>query len=472
MTDWRVIGASVAGSAHIKRGLGCDDAHGWHVGDGLAIVAVADGAGSRSGTSAIGSQVAVEAVLLAATSSGFLDRYGAQPEEATARVLGDAAGRLSERARQMELPVDALATTLCVAILAEDRVTVAQVGDGLAAVEGVDGSVRMVAVADQFEYVNEVAFLTRPDVARHIKTFSEAANDIRGIALSSDGLRYKMLDDLAAVMPYRPFFESSWRYARTADASSHAIDRFLADVDDQTGDDLTLVLAVREYEGKAGLRAYTTPGPAGVETVLLPRTEQRDGPASKASHEHEERADGLARATPQERPSAPNEGARQVEPDTEPRGDPAEDATVAIPSDSESLPDTQIAATGLGDPQADGDELLLVSGDDDQSRHPSDPAVVSSTEEHDRCLTCGRELQPDTDGSSRCVDCHGRADEAGRLQPASAGAVRGPSSRTTRRLVLLLAIIGAIVLTVVLVAYDVGSNGTPGRSTARSETTR
>lgn len=60
--EWAVCGASVAGSEHLRRSLGCDDAFSYgHVGD-FIVAAVADGAGSVSGTSAWGSYIACQAV--------------------------------------------------------------------------------------------------------------------------------------------------------------------------------------------------------------------------------------------------------------------------------------------------------------------------------------------------------------------------------------------------------------------------
>jgi serine/threonine protein phosphatase PrpC len=60
---WRVVGASVVGTAHEKTGQPCQDAHGWRIlPDNVLIAAVADGAGSAA-LGEIGAQVAVRAVL-------------------------------------------------------------------------------------------------------------------------------------------------------------------------------------------------------------------------------------------------------------------------------------------------------------------------------------------------------------------------------------------------------------------------
>jgi hypothetical protein len=62
-STWRVLGASVIGTSHMKTGRGCDDAHlyqeEW---DGTLLIAVADGAGSAR-HSAIGADRAVKTAI-------------------------------------------------------------------------------------------------------------------------------------------------------------------------------------------------------------------------------------------------------------------------------------------------------------------------------------------------------------------------------------------------------------------------
>jgi len=253
MSVWRVVGASVPGTLHLETGRGCDDAHGWLVDEKLSVVVVADGAGSRPGTSVIGSHAAVRAVLAAVQEEDFAARYSHNPDAAAHGLMDQAALEVSQTADSRGVSASALATTLCVAVLDEARVTIIQIGDGIAVVERADGTPQHVAVPDEYEYANQTVFLTRPDFRTHLKLFSASASEIRGLTLSSDGLRYKMLD-LSSRSPFERFFEQSWASARSADMSSFAIEEFLVKVEDQTGDDLTLVIAVSGYEGEPGER--------------------------------------------------------------------------------------------------------------------------------------------------------------------------------------------------------------------------
>ena len=268
MSDWRVLGASVAGVVHVDGGRGCDDAHGWSIRDGSTVLVIADGAGSRPGTSAIGSHVAVAAIVDASRGPDFAAAYAEDASAATWALVEHAIAALAAEAEMLEIAVGALATTLCVAVLTPHRVTVAQIGDGVAVVERASGTIETVAIAERFEYANETVFATAPDALDHLKAFIAVDDPVRGVALSTDGLRYKLLDDLQTSRPFEQFFRDSWAYARSEQASSAAIEGFLRDVDDQTGDDKTLVLAVTEFSGAPGVADHVTarppaPAPAG-----------------------------------------------------------------------------------------------------------------------------------------------------------------------------------------------------------------
>jgi hypothetical protein len=91
--------------------------------------------------------------------------------------------------------------------------------------------------------VNETAFLTGPDALGELRIDVTPADTV---FLTTDGLRFKILDDLATAAPFAPFFEDLAAFARSPQASDDAVRAFLAGLDDQSGDDKTLVAAVRD----------------------------------------------------------------------------------------------------------------------------------------------------------------------------------------------------------------------------------
>ena len=237
---WRLLGGSVPGSVHRRQGRGGDDAFGWHANDTVVVAATADGAGSRPGTSAFGAFTAVQAVVAAA-----------HHDPAVEHLFQAALSAVEEAAGGLGVDPDLLATTLSVVVIAGERIVVGQVGDGIA-VHGVGDAVEAVAVGERPEHVNETVFLTSPcALSDHLRTFSTSADTVDALALSTDGLRYQVLDDIAANRPFAPFFQAAWAYARRTDATPDAVTAFLDEVEDQSGDDKTLVLAVRDRSGTA-----------------------------------------------------------------------------------------------------------------------------------------------------------------------------------------------------------------------------
>jgi hypothetical protein len=143
----------------------------------------------------------------------------------------------------------AYASTLAVAVLAPESIAVAQVGDTIA-VLGRDGRYETLAPEPPGEYVNETAFLTGPGPLAEARIAVRPADGVDGVYLATDGLRFKILADLAASTPFTPFFDDLTAYARSPAASDDALSRFLSGLDDQSGDDKTLVAAVRAPGGR------------------------------------------------------------------------------------------------------------------------------------------------------------------------------------------------------------------------------
>jgi hypothetical protein len=233
----------VTGSAHLRAGKGCDDASQWVAGTEMMCLTVADGAGSRP-LSSRGSRIAVDTVaeLAAAVQRG--ESTETDPGAWLTAVFVEVHRRIAEAAGEKDHDRHDYATTLAVAVLIGEQIAIGQVGDTIAVLGGPAGYVT-VAPAPQYEYANETAFVTQSDFTGHLRLETVPAEGVDEVYLSTDGLRYKILDDLAKSVPYEPFFTDLAAFARTPEARPESIGRFLTTVDDQTGDDLSLVVAVR-----------------------------------------------------------------------------------------------------------------------------------------------------------------------------------------------------------------------------------
>jgi hypothetical protein len=202
---------------------------------------VADGAGSRP-LAQRGSAAAVDRAVQLATEQVASGTSG-DPERWVRDVFVDVRDRLGEMAAVEDVAVEDFATTLAVAAITPDALCVGQIGDTIAVV-GVAGMFETLAPAPRFEYANETVFLTSTDALNHLRVVARPIDGIDEVFLSTDGLRFKILD-LSTSTPYQPFFEDVGVYVRTPDAAPDAVRSFLAGLDDQTGDDKSLVVAAR-----------------------------------------------------------------------------------------------------------------------------------------------------------------------------------------------------------------------------------
>ncbi|OJZ64177.1 hypothetical protein BRW64_18940 [Mycolicibacterium diernhoferi] len=243
-----MCGASVTGDMHRRRGLDCDDAYGYGVAGGLVVAAVADGAGSVSGTSAWGSYTACQSVVRNALHSQFRRDFATDPggHRAQMRWLFERAlQHVRRRADAMQLELPMLATTLSVVVADRRGAVLGQIGDGVIAVETESGiSTRLIETKD--EYANTTWFL-QSDRAFDVSFRSETQPGVSAFALSTDGMSYK-ITDITTGGAYEPFFRGSWEHVRAGTSSAHFAALLRGITDDQTGDDKTMVLSALRWE--------------------------------------------------------------------------------------------------------------------------------------------------------------------------------------------------------------------------------
>jgi hypothetical protein len=230
--SWRVVGASVRGTRHVREGAPCQDAHAWRVlPGGTVALAVADGAGSAAHAEA-GAAAATRAALDALAADGALDD-----------ALAAALGAVEAEAERRGVPARELATTLIVARAGPFGVEAAQIGDGALVVESAEG-MRALTLPMGGEFVNETVFLTSPGALAAAQHASWSGTPLH-LAAFSDGLQALALRQRDHA-PHAPFFAPLFRFAGDA-GSDEELAAFLAGprVTARADDDLTLVIATR-----------------------------------------------------------------------------------------------------------------------------------------------------------------------------------------------------------------------------------
>jgi hypothetical protein len=247
--DWRYTGLSVAGTSHHHTGIPCQDAHKIAcIGDALVAV-VADGAGSVR-HSGIASEFVVDATIAQIDAWENLPNNQDEWQRMAAILVEGLYQQLTTKAVELNCPVREVATTWLVALITENAVAAAQIGDG-AIVFGADSEhLNLLTFPEHGEYLNETVFLVSEGYQKHLQTVYIQEQVCRA-ALFSDGLQLLALTmTTSPPTPYLPFFHPLFEFLHSVKDNAERerqLRNFLESprVCSRTDDDKTLILAMR-----------------------------------------------------------------------------------------------------------------------------------------------------------------------------------------------------------------------------------
>lgn len=283
-----IVGGRVTGIKHTKAGDGCDDAFAWiSFSNGAQVLAVADGAGSVTGTSAWGSWAATQFVTLEPVARSLVEQLAAATNKDRASYILRLAFRSALNyvlffGKLMDISPELMNTTLCVAVIIPGHAYVAEIGDGIVAIMGDDKAETVLMESKGESAATDTYFLQLLGKdSNHSQWRFDDFGPIPAIALSTDGLRYKVTSFKDGYAAYPDIFEKLWEHLEAGKLSRHSLEKWLrtnASQDDPPGDDKTLLLAIREdaasMSGKtgAGILSDCSPRPGDPEPVV-PTTE-------------------------------------------------------------------------------------------------------------------------------------------------------------------------------------------------------
>ena len=252
---WRVAGASVQGTSHIRSGQPCQDS-GYHYispeGD-ILIAAVSDGAGSAR-LSDVGSALAARESVEAARIS--MSHSSAEISEGYLRSIARtgaiiARSRLEKEASSRGIWIGDLATTLLLAVCAGGIIAVAQVGDGGIVISDEAKGFSTLTVPQRGEYANETIFLVSRGALSSLQISAASVSTPR-IAMFTDGIQNLVLD-ASDNTPHAPFFSPLFRWFESQDDQfdfTSELENLLTSpkFTQRADDDLTLLLASTSRE--------------------------------------------------------------------------------------------------------------------------------------------------------------------------------------------------------------------------------
>lgn len=242
---WRAATACVAGSAHVKAALPCQDASLFEIRDSILFGTIADGAGSAA-RSDEGAQAAVKAALAELKSHQWLSDT---PRDDLEKRLRDACGKareaLNAAAAERALPADDFACTLTLFAASKEWLAALQVGDGQLVVRRSE-SYDLIFKPDRGEYCNETTFLTSAGIDAGIQV-SIVEGAPLFVCAATDGIERVSLR-YQDWTPHHAFYKPLEDFIAAAahpDAAARDIEEFLRreKLNQYTDDDKTLLLA-------------------------------------------------------------------------------------------------------------------------------------------------------------------------------------------------------------------------------------
>ena len=201
LSKWRQAHGLVVGNDHIESNTPCQD-NVYYVGkNGLHVLAVSDGAGSKQ-YSQFGSEIATKAVcnyLIEEFDNLYIssETYGKSQDEikeaqkmVKESIFNYVKRKIISKAEELQVEVDELACTLLFVAKKDEKVIMGHIGDGVIAGLFNSGSNEMLKVLshpENGEQINITFFLTDPDAIEHFRVSAERMSNLTGLMLMSDG---------------------------------------------------------------------------------------------------------------------------------------------------------------------------------------------------------------------------------------------------------------------------------------------
>ena len=185
VANWKIIGACAQGLRHLEEGTACQDKIYSLCENDVAVIALADGAGSAA-QSDLGAETAVQA-LCEKFCQGFDEIINTENLlDAKKIILDFILMRLENKSQELGCDVHELASTLLGAACKGENVLIIHIGDGMIACFK-DSRTLLISSPNNGEFVNETFFTTTDNALQKMKLARTKLESIEGFALMSDG---------------------------------------------------------------------------------------------------------------------------------------------------------------------------------------------------------------------------------------------------------------------------------------------
>ncbi len=198
---WKNVQAYEIGKMHITRNMVCQDRTSFIEKNGVKVIALADGAGSKS-KSEIGAEIVCNKICELFVSK-FIDYLLLFEEEKTnvakhkknmaklsKDIISFLVGNLKEKASEMNIAVEELSSTLLFFAIKDNHYIMGHIGDGVIAGlynENNSYRVKVISEPENGERSNITFFVPDTNANEHLHLQAGSIDNLKGVLLTSDG---------------------------------------------------------------------------------------------------------------------------------------------------------------------------------------------------------------------------------------------------------------------------------------------
>lgn len=185
MVNWKIISHTMVGSSHQEQGKGCEDVIRFATNEDMAVISLADGAGSFS--KAFEGATIVTEKCSKWLFNHFEWAYNCRENELKHSLLYDIIRKnLSRRSRKEKIPFKEYSSTLLFAAIKNNKYIVGHIGDGVVGIT-ISGENIVLSEPERGEFANNTYFTTSPRASKHFRLHRGTITNIDSIFLMSDG---------------------------------------------------------------------------------------------------------------------------------------------------------------------------------------------------------------------------------------------------------------------------------------------
>lgn len=195
-SDLTLGAVTLVGQKHVHRGIPCEDASLAVSANGVSVVCIADGAGSKQYTHArFGSQACVKTITDLLIK--HFDAIYNENREAASRslIIASIHVKFAELMREHKLKsIEQLSCTLLFAAVKDRRMIIGHIGDGLT-VKVTSSGVSPVTMPQNGTNASSTYFVTANHAADYLRLVKTTTDDCHAIVLMTDGVQDAVYDE-------------------------------------------------------------------------------------------------------------------------------------------------------------------------------------------------------------------------------------------------------------------------------------